>query len=78
MIPEQSVVLRPAGTVVYFAKDNIAYQTIVEIGVHQQGLIEIKLGLNEPQIIVVDGAGFLTNKTLVQIIAKNNPTWIFD
>lgn len=75
MVPEQSVVLRPAGKVVYVIKNKVAYQTVVETGIRQQGLIEIKSGLNDNQTIVVDGAGFLTDNTPVQI-AKDDATWI--
>jgi RND family efflux transporter MFP subunit len=70
MIPEQSLVLRPAGEVVYVVRDNIAYQTIIKTGLRQNGLIEILSGLNANDNIVVDGAGFLTDKAPVKI-AKN-------
>jgi membrane fusion protein, multidrug efflux system len=67
MIPEQSLVLRPAGEVVYVVRDNIAYQAIVETGVRQNGLIEILSGLKANDIVVVDGAGFLTDKAPIKI-----------
>lgn len=73
MIPEQSVVLRPAGEVVYVVRDNVAYQTIVKTGLHQNGLIEILSGLNENDMIAVDGAGFLTDKAPIEI-AKDEPS----
>lgn len=72
MIPEQSVVLRPAGEVVYVVRENVAYQTIVKVGLRQNGLIEILSGLKENDMIVVDGAGFLTDKAPVEV-AKNAP-----
>ena len=67
MIPEQSLVLRPAGEVVYVVRDNVAYQTIIESGLRQNGLVEIRSGLQLDDIIVVDGAGFLTDKAPVEI-----------
>lgn len=67
MIPEQSLILRPAGEVVYVVRDNKAYQTIVKTGLRKNGLVEITEGLHENDTIVVDGAGFLTDKALVKV-----------
>lgn len=71
MVPEQSLVLRPAGEVVYVLRDNIANQVIVKTGIRQNGLIEIQSGLTDNDIVVVDGAGFLTDKAVVEL-AKND------
>ena len=73
MVPEQSLVLRPAGEVVYVLSGNIANQVIVKTGIRQNGLIEIQSGLTNNDIVVVDGAGFLTDKAVVEI-AKNDAT----
>ncbi len=67
MIPEQSLVLRPAGEVVYVVRNNIAYQAVVKTGLHQNGLIELLEGLNANDVIVVDGAGFLTDKAPIKV-----------
>jgi membrane fusion protein (multidrug efflux system) len=67
MIPEQSLVLRPAGEVVYVVRDNVAYQAVVKTGARQNGLIELLEGLQPNELIVVDGAGFLTDKAPVEI-----------
>lgn len=67
MIPEQSLILRPAGEVVYVVRDNKAYQTIVKTGLRKNALVEITQGLHENDTIVVDGAGFLTDKALVKV-----------
>lgn len=67
MVPEQSVVLRPAGEVVYVVRNNTAYQAIVKTGLHQNGLVELTEGVKENDVIVVDGAGFLTNDTKIQV-----------
>jgi membrane fusion protein, multidrug efflux system len=67
MIPEQSLVLRPAGEVVYVVRDNVAYQAVVKTGARQNGLIELIEGLQPNEVIVVDGAGFLTDKAPVKI-----------
>lgn len=67
MVPEQSVVLRPAGEVVYVVRDNIAYQAIVKTGLRQSGSIEVLSGLTANELVVVDGAGFLTDKASVTV-----------
>jgi membrane fusion protein, multidrug efflux system len=67
MIPEQSLVLRPAGEVVYVVRDNMAYQAVVKTGARQNGLIEVLEGLKANENVVVDGAGFLTDKAPVSI-----------
>ncbi|EUJ09499.1 RND family efflux transporter, MFP subunit [Methylophilaceae bacterium 11] len=67
MIPEQSLVLRPAGEVVYVVRDGIAYQAVVKTGYKKNGQIELIDGLQPDATIVVDGAGFLTDKTPVTI-----------
>ena len=71
MIPEQSLVLRPAGEVAYVVRNNVAYQAIVKTGLRQNGQIEILEGLNANDTIVVDGAGFLTDKADVSIQQPN-------
>lgn len=72
MIPEQSLVLRPAGEVVYVVRDQVAHQTIVKTGLRQNGLIEVLSGLQENDMVVVDGAGFLTDKAPVKIATEPN------
>jgi hypothetical protein len=72
MVPEQSVVLRPSGEVVYVVRKNRAYQTIVKTGAHQNGLVELVSGVNENDTIVVDGAGFLTDDTAIKVAGKNS------
>lgn len=67
MIPEQSLVLRPAGEVVYVVRDGMAYQAVVKTGYRKNGMIELLEGLQPDATIVVDGAGFLTDKTPVTI-----------
>lgn len=61
MVPEQSVVLRPAGKVVYALVDGKAEQRIVQTGGKQGGLVEIVSGLKAGETVALDGAGFLTN-----------------
>jgi RND family efflux transporter MFP subunit len=74
-VPEQSVVLRPAGEVVYVIQNNQAQQKIVQTGAEKNGLIEILSGLEDGQMIAVDGAAYLTDKAQVKISssAKGQP-----
>ncbi len=72
MVPEHSVVLRPAGKVVYAVQEGVARQRIVETGLRQEGLQEVTKGLQPGETIVVDGAGFLTDGALVTL-AKPKP-----
>lgn len=71
VVPEASVVLRPAGEVVYVIKDGAAVQHIVKSGLRQQGMVEITEGLNAGETIALDGAGFLTDKAPVKL--QGNP-----
>lgn len=67
VVPEQSVVLRPAGEVVYVIRNNLAEQRTIKTGMRQSGLIEILEGLSPGEYIAVDGAGFLTDKAPVML-----------
>jgi RND family efflux transporter MFP subunit len=70
-VPEQSVVLRPAGKVVYVLVEKegklLAQQRAVETGVRQDGYYEIVQGLQAGERVAVDGAGFLTNNAVVAL-----------
>ncbi|MFM9970652.1 MAG: efflux RND transporter periplasmic adaptor subunit [Burkholderiales bacterium] len=66
-VPEQSVVLRPAGKVVYLVSEGKALQKIVETGSRKDGKIEIISGLSGGETIALDGAGFLTNNANVTL-----------
>lgn len=67
MVPEHSVVLRPAGKVVYALQDGVARQRVVETGLRQDGLQEITKGLAAGETVAVDGAGFLTDGAAVAL-----------
>jgi len=70
MVPEQSVVLRPAGKVVYAIEGNVARQRVVETGMRQDGWQQILKGLNAGEMVAADGAGFLTDGAAVTVRAK--------
>jgi len=67
MVPEQAVVLRPAGRVVYAIEDGRARQRIVDIGGKRAGLVEIRRGLKAGETVAVDGAGFLSEGAAVTV-----------
>lgn len=67
MVPEQSVVLRPAGTVVYVIANGQAEQRLVKTGIKDRGQVEILEGLRAGESVALDGAGFLSDKAAVQI-----------
>ena len=70
IVPNRSVVLRPAGEIVYVIKDNKATQQIVRTGERLGNEIEIIAGLEKDAVIAFDGAGFLTDGTAVDIKEK--------
>jgi membrane fusion protein (multidrug efflux system) len=67
VVPEQSVVLRPAGEVVYAIKNGVAHQRKVKTGVRQSGMVEIVEGLEAGEQVAVDGAAFLTDQAKVTV-----------
>lgn len=73
MVPEQSVVLRPAGKVVYAIVDGKAEQRVVEAGTKSGGFVEIIKGVNAGEIVALDGAGFLTNGATVNVQDRSKP-----
>ena len=71
IVPLHSIVFRPAGQVVYVVKKNIAYERVVETGYRGAAGIEITKGLKAGEVIAVEGAGFLSNKSPVRIIKES-------
>lgn len=68
VVPEQSVVLRPAGKVVYVLAGDKVAQRVVNTGAKQaDGTLEIVSGLKAGETVVVDGAGFLTDQAPVVV-----------
>ncbi len=66
-VPEQSVILRPLGKVVYVVRDGKAAQRAVQVGISQNGWTEIIVGLQANETVAVDGAGFLTDQAAVTV-----------
>jgi multidrug efflux pump subunit AcrA (membrane-fusion protein) len=67
VVPESSVVQRPAGDVVYVIENDTAHERRVVTGVRRDGWVEVLSGLTEGATVATDGAGFLTDSTPVRI-----------
>lgn len=67
MVPNLSVVRRPAGQVVYVINGDRAEARLVETGHNDAGMIEITSGLNGGEVVAADGAAFLTDGASVKI-----------
>ena len=67
MVPMQSVVRRPKGEVVYRIVDNVAKEVLVTTGLIDNDQIEIITGLENNQVIALDGAAYLSNGAIVSI-----------
>ena len=72
MVPEQSVVLRPAGKVVYLIANGRAVQRAIETGLKQDDLQEVVKGLAAGEVIATDGAGFLSDGAAVTLAAPRS------
>ena len=66
VVPEISVVQRPAGEVVYTIENDTAREHVVRTGVRRDGWIEILEGLEAGAKLATDGAGFLTDGAVVR------------
>ncbi len=67
LVPLRSVVLRPAGRVVYVIENGVAQQKVVQTGVRIDDKIEIIGGLDKNVQIALDGAGFLSDEAQVRV-----------
>lgn len=67
VVPEQSVVRRPAGAVVYAVADNVARAHTVKTGIQRDGLVEILDGIKPGQIVAVDGAAQLSDGAKINV-----------
>jgi len=69
LLPEVSVVRRPAGTVVYVINEDKVVQRVVITGLRREGQVEILSGLKAGERVVSDGAGFLTDGASITVKA---------
>ncbi|MBP8925222.1 MAG: efflux RND transporter periplasmic adaptor subunit [Pseudomonadales bacterium] len=66
VIPERSLVRRPAGEVVYVIAEGRAAQRIVVVGERFDDMVEISSGLAVGEQIALEGAGYLSDGALVR------------
>ncbi|GEM_PF-1566772 len=66
-VPEQAVVLRPAGSVVYVIDNGVARERRVRTGLTRDGVIEITDGLAAGSTVAVDGAALLSDGAKVSV-----------
>ena len=67
MVPNISVVRRPAGQLVYVINGNTAAARLVETGLSEDGFVQISNGLAGGETIATDGAAFLTDGAIVKV-----------
>jgi RND family efflux transporter MFP subunit len=65
-VPPESIVRRPAGTIVYIAEAGTARQRVVQLGVQTETWVEILDGLEAGETVVTSGAGFLTDGAAIE------------
>ncbi len=71
VVPEQAVVLRPSGTVVYVVEDGVVRERAVKTGMVREGVIEIVAGLEPGDTVVVDGAALLSDNARIKVREGN-------
>ncbi len=67
MVPDKSIVRRPAGEVVYIVDQDMARERVVCTGVRYGTMVEIVQGLAGGETIAVLGAGYLTDQVRVRV-----------
>lgn len=72
LVPNISVVRRPAGELVYVIDSNRAVARRVETGHTQGNLVEVVSGLDGGETVATDGASFLTDGARVKIAEPVN------
>ena len=68
VVPQISVVRRSIGEVIYVVKGDSVKETPVKTGLRKEGYIQILEGITLNDEIVKDGAGFLADSSIIEII----------
>jgi len=68
VVPQISVVRRSVGEVIYVVNGDVVKETPVITGLRKEGYIQILEGITMEDEIVKDGAGFLTDSSIIEII----------
>lgn len=72
MVPNISIVRRPAGQLVYVINGDKAEARLVETGHNEGDFVEITSGLDEGETVASDGAAFLTDGARVKFAESVN------
>ena len=70
-IPDESIVQRPNGKVIYILNESVANERQIETGVASSQQTEIISGLEGSESIILEGAGFLTDGAKVKVKIEN-------
>ena len=68
VVPQISVVRRSIGEVIYVVKGDSVKETLVKTGLRKEGYIQILEGIALNDEIVKDGAGFLADSSIIEIV----------
>ena len=68
VVPQISVVRRSIGEVIYVVKGDSVKETPVNTGLRKEGYIQILEGITLNDEIVKDGAGFLADSSIIEIV----------
>ena len=68
VVPQISVVRRSIGEVIYVVKGDSVKETPVKTGLRKEGYIQILEGITLNDEIVKDGAGFLADSSVIEIV----------
>ena len=68
VVPQISVVRRSIGEVIYVVKGDSVKETPVKTGLRKEGYIQILEGITLNDEIVKDGAGFLADSSIIEIV----------
>ncbi|MBF0634737.1 MAG: efflux RND transporter periplasmic adaptor subunit [Nitrospinae bacterium] len=67
VVPNECVIKRPAGDVVYVVQNGEARQRIVKVGLKAHGMTHVADGLSAGETVALDGAAYLTDKASVTV-----------
>ncbi|MGE5320488.1 MAG: efflux RND transporter periplasmic adaptor subunit [Hyphomicrobiaceae bacterium] len=67
VVPEQAIVLRPAGAVIYVVENGVAHARTVKTGIDREGIVEILEGVKAGETVAVDGAALLSDGAKVGV-----------
>lgn len=69
VVPDVAIVRRPAGLVVYVVDGSTVTARRVRTGVTHEGMVEVVDGLQSGDVVVQDGAAFLTDGARVDVVS---------